>query len=543
MNTPQNLLILIITLLLCLSPCLSEADQPDAKKNVLFVIVDDLRPVLGSYGDPIAETPAMDRLAKSSMRFDNAYCQVAMCGPSRASLISGLRPTTTGYVKHGKSLNHYIPDDYTTLPKQFTHSGYITKPIGKIHHNHSGDSRPGDWTEAWYNGQVNNALSPYRVYADPANIEKNKTTRGELIEIKDADDSQYGTYALAEDAINSIQLYEKDARPFFIALGFYRPHVPWIAPQHYYDLYNTEEKNRLIDQTYLTKPNGKPFDAKTELPKGVGIYADNYMNQKQYEGTPEGGCDGLDMEGARHWIRAYYASVSLVDAQLGRVIDYLEANDLMKETIIVVTSDHGYHLADHGNIWAKQTAFRDAARIPLLIHAPELTHQHSATDAPVELIDIYPTLVDLAGIEPPAQPNGLRLEGKSLRPLLEQPNAPWKEAAFHIWLSPVGSKYYLESSMTTRRYRYSEAWTVNGKGNDIMGSFGVDASDPDLYLEDAPYNRELYDHWEDPKEHRNLIHNLSNAPENAALNSLVDAYHHTLNKHHGWKAYHLNFDL
>lgn len=487
----------------------AQSATQNKRMNVLFIVVDDLRPVLGCYGDTIAETPAFDQLAGRSLRFSNAYSQVAMCGPSRASLISGLRPMTTGFLKHGKGLNGYIKNErFTILPEHFKNNGYSTKAVGKIHHWYEKDSRPGDWSEPWFEGKVNGSLSPYKVWADQDHLEHIVTAGKDpnlLIEIADRQDSAYGEYALADEAIRSMsELRKNPVKPFFIALGFYRPHIPWIAPKRYYDIFNTPEKNRLIDAAYLTLRNGRPFNHSMELPVGAPAYVGNSMNYSGFDDTPPNGCDGLDMEGARHWIRAYYASVKLVDSQLKRVLDYLTAENLWGNTIIILTADHGFHLADHGNLWAKQTVFRDATRVPLLVYVPGMKTFGQISDAPVELVDIYPTLSDLAGLALPDQPDGMQLAGQSLRPLLDDVQSPWKEAAFHHWLSPSGKDYVLECSVSSRRYRYSEGWRVRGVGNDIQGGLGCVPDDPALYLDDHPVGIELYDHVEDPRETVNL---------------------------------------
>lgn len=402
---------------------LAQADQP----NFLFVAIDDLRPELGCYGSPIAQTPTMDRLASQGLIFNRAYCQEAICRPSRASLMTGTRPETTGLFHNYVALRELRPN-VLTLPQHLIAHGYETVYCGKIFHR--GDT---DDDISWSREPANIRLKKPVGYALPENIKLRNSNMKKMLakygeaarrglgsgpayECADVPDETYADGYNTQRAIATLhQLAANEDKPFFLALGFKLPHLNWVAPKKYWDLYDPEKI---------------PLATQDKAPKNgatMGLHASFELRTRA--GIPKYG--DIDPELATKLKHAYLASVSYVDAQLGLMIDALEKVGVRDNTIIIVWSDHGWHLGDMG-VWGKATNYELGTRVPMIIWTPNMKTRGEKTDALVELVDIYPTLCELAGLPTPDQ-----LEGKSFVPLLDQPHQAWKEAAFSQFPNPA----------------------------------------------------------------------------------------------------------
>ena len=441
----------------------------DARSNVLFIIADDLR----VEPDPTQVlTPALDRLARESLQFDRAYCQIAVCGPSRASFLSGARPDTIGVYENSTHLRKSRLPEVVTLPQLFKEHGYRTLSVGKIFHHEEvetgGDvrTRPGDdprsWSEEpwhhgtpyqqWFNQASADALSKAKVEAAKTN---RKIVRGPPYEAADQPDARYPDAQIAEKAIETLR--EVKEQRFFLAVGFRRPHLPFNCPKKYWDLYPPEKIR-------LPKNYHPPKDA-----PAIALHTSSEV--RSYAGMPANG--PLNDHDALNLIRGYRASVTFLDTQVGRVVAELDRLGLARNTIVVFISDHGYHLGEN-SVWGKMTNFELGTRVPLLFRLPDGRGKGHKTDALVELVDIYPTLAELCQLPLPSH-----LEGRSAVPLLTDPDRDWKPAVFSQFPRRVAGGTTMGYSVRTSRYRYTE-W------------------------KDAPGSVELYDLAADPFNNVNL---------------------------------------
>lgn len=459
----------------------------DKKKNVLLIAVDDLRPQLGCYGRNDIQSPNIDKLASEGLLFRRAYCQQAICSPSRISLLTGLRCETTK-IYGLKRLKKDVLPDIVSLPRHFKNNGYETISIGKIYHH--GDDDPEAWTKTPYRAMKASGYiteEGKRIVLENQRTNSNAGTKGPVTEMADVPDNGYSDGKLADRAIEEVQRL-KD-KTFFLALGFRKPHLPFTAPKKYWDSYDPD-KLKLADN---------PFP-----PKGFTPYTmNNYGELRNYYGMPRGDARVED-DLARHLIHGYYACVSFIDAQIGKVVDELERLALRDDTVIVLWGDHGWKLGEHDS-WCKHTDFEIDVNAPLLISAPGMKNTGRKTNALTEFVDIYPTLCDLCGLDKPGH-----LEGISFTPLMEDPDRPWKQAAFSIWVQ-AKYRYDLETqvigyTMKTDRYRYTE-WK-HTKSCEIKA-------------------RELYDHEKDPQENVNVVDD----PEYAAVVPKLEAM-----MQRGWKS-------
>jgi iduronate 2-sulfatase len=472
--------LMLLALCIVARPALA-ADRP----NVLLICVDDLKPMLGCYGDKTVKSPNVDRLAARGMLLENAYCNQAVCAPSRNSLLTGLRPQTLGIYDLGTNFRRSRPDA-VTLPQHFKANGYYTEAMGKIFHvGHGNHEDPASWSVPhWKADVIAYALTESkakrgltREEALFSNKKAQGLPRGAAYESADVADDAYPDGRTADEAIRRLQAArEKSDQPFFIAVGFVKPHLPFCAPKRYWDLYDHAQFEPAARQT---PPDGAPS------------YAPQFGGElRQYAGIPEQGALEADLQ--RTLIHGYHAAVSYMDAQLGRVLDALDKTGLGKNTIIVLWGDHGWHLGDHG-IWCKHTNYEQAARIPILVTAPGVTQPGTRTSAMTETVDIYPTLCELAGL--PA-PEGL--DGRSFVPALRDPAAATKDSIIHVY--PRGQR--LGRAIRTSRYRLVE-WKKFG-----------DSSEPAEF--------ELYDYQTDPAETKNLA---ADRPEVVAqLKTLLAAH-------------------
>ena len=436
-----------------------------AKYNVLLIAIDDLNTSLGCYGHPLVKSPNLDRLAARGVRFERAYCQYALCNPSRSSLLSGLRPDTTKIYENATPIRKAFPD-IVTLPQLFKNNGSYSARVGKIYHygvpgqiGTSGLDDPPSW-----NHFVNPRGRDKDDEADVINFTPDRGLGAALcwMEAKGADEEQTDGKVAAE----TIRLLEQHKdKPFFIAAGFYRPHVPDIATQKYFDLYPLEK---------VTLPKEPPEHIANIPPIALTCKPLNY---------------GVEEEKLRIFKRAYFASISFVDAQVGKVLEALDRLGLADNTIIVMFGDHGWSLGEHGQ-WQKQLLFEESARVPFMIALPKAKAK-GVCARPVELVDIYPTLADLCGLKPPAN-----LEGTSLRPLLENPKARWTHPAITQQVRQKDEKQIMGYSVRTERWRYTE-WDGGKAG------------------------AELYDHNNDPHEWHNLATDAKKAGTIAELKKLL----------------------
>ena len=432
----------------------------DTKPNILFIAADDLSCALGCYGDPIAKTPHLDRLAATGTCFLNAYNQLPLCNPTRASVMTGLRPDTIKVYDLDRHFRDEVPDA-VTLSQQFMKHGWWAGRVGKIYHYNvpasigtDGFDDPPSWQKT-VNPIGRDKTDEHLVF----NAEPHRKISAALSWLAaDGKDEEQTDGMIATEAIRLMEEHKKD--PFFIAAGFFRPHTPFVAPKKYFDMYPLEEMRLPF----------APSDDREDIP--TAAFAHNCP-------IPHYGLDELT---CRKAMQAYYACVSFIDAQVGRMLDALDRLSLTNNTIVVFWSDHGYHLGEHNGIWQKRTLFEQGARAPLIIRNPMSKGNGQACRRIVEFIDIYPTLTHLAGIKTPKQ-----IEGRSLVPLLEKPVSEWNSFAITQVLRPADNRLeapVMGRSIRTERWRYSD-WAEGKQGE------------------------ELYDHLADPLEFNNLADNAT----------------------------------
>ena len=435
--------------------------------NVLFVAVDDLRPDLGCYGNDSIRTPNIDQLASRSLVFERAYCQAPVCGPSRASLLTGLRPDTVRVWGNRTHIRETKPD-VTTLPQQFKQAGYFTKAIGKVLHGRMAD--PPSWSvPAWPPDGIQAgmqyvdedrfsamaAAEPARIWTGPE-IPTLEWKKRDSWQAPHVPDNTLQDGQVADRAVEALRGLRD--RRFFLAVGFQKPHLPFTAPRRYFDLYDA---SRLPIAEDPNQPVGAP-----------GIAFTRWQELRGYTDIPNQG--PLPPGKARELIHGYYAATSYTDFQAGRVLDELETLGLADQTVVVLFGDHGWHLGEQ-ELWGKTTVYELDARAPLMVHVPGMRSGGLSCTGIVEFVDMYPTVCDACGITPP---DGL--EGTSMMPLLENPDRSWKGAAFSQIPRPYLADQDWEQmgrSIRTDRYRYTE-W-VNRDGS---------VAERELYdLETAPW--------------------------------------------------------
>jgi len=451
-------------------PRIQAEEASDAKQpNILFIAVDDLRKELGCYGHPIVQSPNIDRLASEGTIFERSYCMVAVCGASRASIMTGIRPTKTRFVNYLTRASEDTPDA-VTMNTFFKENGYYALNNGKIFH-HKDDNEHG-WSEP--------AMRPSRAWSDKLqtfHLPENRRlqqgipgSRGVPYECADVDDNAYGDGVTADKSIEDMRRLAAQDEPFYLAVGFVKPHLPFVAPKRYWDLY--DEGDIQLPENYRYTPEDAPE---------ASIHT--FGELRAYIGVPPKG--PVPDEMALGMIHGYYACVSYIDAQIGRLLDELEDLGIEDETIVVLWGDHGWNLGEH-TMWCKHCVYENSMHAPLLIKAPGLP-AGNRVESLVEFIDVYPTLCELTGL-----PEIDQLEGTSLVPLLNDPEAEWKSQA-------VG-RFVNGDTIRTDQYRYSEFHDRNGQ----------------------LYGRMLYDHEADPRENVNL----SERPEYAELvEELADELH------------------
>ena len=454
-----------LALLFCLTLAALPAEAPAGttttapvatdRPNVLFIAVDDLRTTLGCYGDAKAKTPNIDALARRGLRFDRAYCQQAVCNPSRQSLLTGRRPDS---IRVWNLVEHFrqTAPDAVSHPQHFKDHGYHARSIGKVFHGQEPMADPASWSEP--------GVLEYGGMREDYQLAANRDGAGKqaAVEVSDARDEEYLDGQVAARAAAALR--ELKDRPFFLAVGFRKPHLPFTAPRKYWDLYDAADLGPPPD------PHPSPTIPTLHLHDGVEL--------RGYTDVPDEGPIPPDQVAQlRH---GYYACVSFMDAQVGKVLAALDEAGLRERTIVVLWSDHGFHLGERG-LWAKSTNFEIDARVPLILSTPQLKHRGVTTNALVELVDLFPTLVELCRLPMPD-----KLEGLSMVRLLDDPGRPWKSAAFTQFQRPwriKGAVTNMGYSVRTAQYRYVQ-WVERATGRVLA--------------------KELYDHAADPGETQNL---------------------------------------
>ena len=474
--------------------CQQADDNKNQHPNILFIAVDDLRTELGCYGNEAIKSPDIDQLARQGIVFERAYCRQPICMSSRASLMSGLRPDTLMIYNTG-SLNELAPG-VLTLNQHFENNGYQIWASGKIYH-HRIDYQV-QWGENWVipetaeQGRGYLSQEAIKIVEDYDAYYREQRGgpgggRGPAYESPDVPDNAYHDGMMTDLAIDQLAEYKSSDKPFFMAVGYKKPHLPFNAPKKYWDLYNVNEIE-MADNPYI--------------PKDVSQYFNyNFGELRNYAGIPKGREPFSDTL-SRVLKHGYYACVSYIDAQIGRLLEGLKENGLEGNTIVILWGDHGWKLGEHG-MWCKHTQFELDSHVPLLLKVPGQKGLVK-TDAFVEFVDIYPTLCELAGLKLPGH-----LQGRSFAPLVEDPGRPWKEGAITVW--PLNrndpERVVMGYAIQTDRYRYTE-W-IKGNTGELMA-------------------RDLFDHEVDPDENVNI----SNLPENA---DLIDRLSGMLDRGKGWR--------
>ena len=434
---------------------------PRKRPNVLFIASDDLNTCLGTYGHPVVRTPNIDRIARNGVRFDRAYCQYSLCSPSRSSLLTGMAPDTTKVYDLQKHFRETLPD-VLTLPQLFQKNGYFAARAGKIYHygvpgqiGTNGLDDPPSWNQVVNpNGVDHTREEPLLTHLTPQRTGLGSTV---AFHASSEPDEKHTDGILAGAVVRMME--EHRSEPFFLGAGFYRPHCPYIAPARYFD------------RIPLDRIDLVPFEeAEMHMaPRWAYFNTDPNM--------------GMTPEQRRLGMRAYFAAIEFMDAQVGKLLDTLDRLKLAENTVIVFWGDNGYQLGEHGQ-WMKQTNFEAAARIPLLFSGPGIHARGRGCSRPVELLDIYPTLAEVCGLDH-APPD---LQGRSLAPLLANPGGSWDSPAISQMQRRARERSVMGYSLRTARYRYTE-WEFGAEG------------------------AELYDYQKDPRE----VHNIAADPSTASI--------------------------
>lgn len=438
--------------------------------NVLFIVADDLNCAIGPYGDSAAITPNLDRLAARGLVFERAYCQQAVCNPSRASFLTGLRPETSGVDDLRKSFRATAPGGaaLVTLPQHFKNHGWFCQNIGKMFHNMGETQDRDSWSVEEQLHKGAHFEDTHFAATPPPPGQAKPDFKAPVTEAHDVPDTAYRDGRIARLAARVLRERAGETQPFFLAVGFWRPHLPFVAPRKYWDLH---------DPAAIPGPN--PPAAPAGVPE-IALHASREL--RNYGGAPKD--RAFTAEETRHYRHGYYAAVSFLDAQIGLLLDALDESGQADHTLVVFTSDHGFHIGER-TLWGKTTNFELDARVPLIIADPRQPSSHGKTTRSLaELVDLYPTLAHLAGL---AKDAPAHLQGHDLSPVIADPNTSVKDAAFtrhqQPFYGPDGTWQAWGRSVRTERWRYTE-WRAISDG--------------------AIMARELYDHDHDPLETVNL---------------------------------------
>lgn len=508
---------LIIVLAIVISTPI--AAQQKSKPNILFIAVDDLKPILGCYGNTLVKTPNIDRLAKMATVFNSNYCQQAVCGPTRASIMTGRRPDVTKIWNLTTQMRDMNPD-ILTLPQYLISQGYETSGIGKIYHPSSAINGvdPVSWSIPYMKSDEKDfpsnlgepANGQYQLAATKAlmtpemikerkqknkdlaqeNDENPKSIKGPSTECIDVPDNAYEDGVIALLAKDQIIALSKGDKPFFMAVGFHRPHLPFVAPKKYWDLYQREEMPIAAFQEHSKNGPLTAYHQSGELR--------NYPDITEFVTLPADSLRiGLKLEKQKELVHGYYAAVSYMDAQVGILLNTLESLGTLDNTIIILWGDHGWHLGDH-DLWNKHTVFEQATKAPLIIAAPGF--KNGKTNSQSEFVDVFPTICNLAGLPIPNE-----LDGKSLKPLMLNNKASVKE--FSV-------------SQYPRKLKKEEAASLGYKKNNLMGySLRTERYRYTIWMNDFTskqtfepskvYATELYDYEKDPLEKVNVVKDIA----------------------------------
>ena len=522
-----------ILFLFVISNTVTAQKKQATKPNILFIAVDDLKPLLGCYGNILVKSPNIDRLAKLATVFNKNYCQQAICGPTRASIMTGTRPDVTKIWNLTTQMRDVNPN-LVTLPQYLISQGYATSGIGKIFHPSSaiGGVDPVSWSIPYLkskesdfpatlgepaNGQYQLPETKVRMTPEiiaerkkqnkdlAANDENPKSIKGPSTECMDVPDNAYQDGVNALLAKEQIIKLSKDNKPFFMAVGFSKPHLPFVSPKKYWDLYKREDMPIASFQQHSKNGPLIAYHQSGELR--------NYLDIPEFATLPADSLRiGLKIEKQRELIHGYYAAISYMDAQVGILLNTLESLGTLDNTIIVLWGDHGWHLGDH-DLWHKHTNFEEATRAPLIIAGPGI--KAGKTSSLTEFVDVFPTICDLAGVSIPKN-----LDGKSLKPLMVKNTASVKD--FSISQYPRKLKKaemtklgYTDSkmmgySLRTDKYRYT-IW---------MNNF----TSKQAFNESQVYASELYDYVKDPLEKVNVVNDKNYTTTSAALKSKMIAF-------------------
>ncbi|MCX6171524.1 MAG: sulfatase [Flavobacterium sp.] len=509
--------------------------QEKTRPNVLFIAVDDLKPLLGCYGNTLVKTPNIDRLAKMGTVFLNNYCQQAVCGPTRASLLTGMRPDVTKIRDLHTKMRDMNPN-IVTLPEYFISQGYATSGVGKIFHPSCVDKKydPQSWTipflvakdSDYFNGPPvqkhyqSPELKALQAKAEVANTDVDgkgkkkgkkedddeEDARGPAFESLDLPDNAYDDGVSALIAEKQIIKLTKANKPFFMAVGFRKPHLPFVSPKKYWDLYKREDMPIAEFQEHAANSKDFPYQNSGEV--------SSYSGVKEYAKYTDKGVNkfGLAIEKQKELVHAYYAAVSYTDAQVGVLLNTLEKLGTLNNTIIVLWGDHGWHLGDH-DMWGKHTNYEQATKAPLIIAAPGIKPGQSKSMT--EFVDVFPTLCELAGGKVPTY-----LDGKSLVPVMKNNKVSVKEYAMSQYPRKMdkadinkvvdGKGKLMGYSMRTEQYRYT-VWLKNFTSDQV-------------YSADKVYTKELYDYVKDPLEKVNVSDDSKYAAIAADLDKKMVAY-------------------
>ncbi|MEI6235849.1 MAG: sulfatase [Planctomycetota bacterium] len=482
---------IVVAMLLSLT-ALRAADKP----NVLFIVVDDLRPELGCYGNKIIKSPSIDRIATRGTLFNHAYCSQAVCSPSRTALLTGLRPDMTR-VWDLETHFRVAQPDCITLPQYFKVNGYWCAALSKVYHagfedgrswnephwypkGRSVDTDPVDWTKQIIT-KHGVSVQEYVEKTKPDSADNDKPGKkangkegkgGPAFEVSPKQDDELPDGATAAEAVKRLHAFKQKDQPFFLAVGFLKPHLPFVVPKKYWDLYD---------------PNTIPLPAIDHLPKGAPEFAGhNNSELHNYQGVPKE--NPIPADFAKQLRHGYYACISYTDTQVGRVLDALEKEGLADNTIIVLWGDHGWQLGDHG-LWHKHTNFEIATRAPLLISLPKQKTAGQKCEAPVEFVDVYPTLADLCGLPIPAG-----LAGSSVKSFIENPTASKAKVAISQYPRSAGKAggAVMGYSIRDERWRLT-LWRERTGSKIIATELYDEQNDPDetVSVHDKPENKAI----------------------------------------------------
>ncbi|MGB0371327.1 MAG: sulfatase [Opitutales bacterium] len=460
-------------------------NAPKGSPNILLIVFDDMNDYAGSYGDPNAKTPRLDSFVSSGLKFDRAYCQYPVCGPSRASFLTGLYPETSGVLSNTQYIRAERPDA-TNMLQHFKENGYWTSNVGKIFHSMTNvverdlSTHDSDWyrnaEDPWKKkldrqfeaevGKINENQDAYKAFMKEKFVNPERVVQAVATDLKDEDHRDGRT---ATRVISYLEEQPFGDNPFFIAMGIAKPHIPYFAPKRFFDIYPKE--SLIFDDVPLDVWENRPRIAEDQKYKGFG--ATFGVNDRELRAK---------------WLQAYLATVTFADSQFGRVMDVLDKTGLSEDTIVIVMSDHGYHIGEHF-MFGKVTLFEESARVPLAIRVPGMESSGETTSSFAELVDIYPTLTDLTGVDTPEH-----VQGTSLVPIIEDPSVSVRDSAYTVVTRPG----------TVGQAIRSENWRFARWGSDKA--------------------IELYDLEDDPDEYNNLANN----PEYASVvKSLLDQLNDT----------------